>query len=456
MDVSKINGDKKPPGPGLLSFFKKQTKIASDCKDIISISDNESNVSDLESKTVIKTSETDKENRKENKLVVKMKSNSSSKKKRKKVESSDEEDLEELFSKKKKVKKISPGSSPSKSDNNLDIENIVKVPRTDMTIDISDDTADEVEAISESAPVEVAKETIEEDVIEVVTKPKKSISSFFSKVTKEDRLKKVEKENNQVEVKVLVHTSPDAKSRESSSSPEMQSETTKTRKSRRSNVSRSAAETEKIEVVHVDEIKEDVKENVKEDDVVEMELDASENAESATRKISNKLFTTKSKRRSSQENVDKNDDDSDASVNMESLENTPVKNPQCSTKSSLKKVPVTANQEIKSVSAFSVLMNKKKNALAVEASEDCEKVVKENASPISDQTKAVFNNAFNTLMKNSRKSFEPPPPEPEESQEEANTGIVPNLDQSVVIVDSSLQTIQATHEINFSCFLVFE
>ena len=209
MDVSKINGDKKPPG--LLSFFKKQTKIASDCKDIISISDNESNVSDLESKTVIKTSETDKENRKENKLVVKMKSNSSSKKKRKKVESSDEEDLEELFSKKKKVKKISPGSSPSKSDNNLDIENVVKVPRTDMTIDISDDTADEVEAISEDAPVEeVAKETIEEEVVEVVTKPKKSISSFFSKVTKEDRLKKVEKENNQVEVKVLVHTSPDA------------------------------------------------------------------------------------------------------------------------------------------------------------------------------------------------------------------------------------------------------
>ena len=99
---------------------------------------------------------------------------------------------------------------------------------------------------------------------------------------------------------------------------------------------------------------------------------------------------------------------------------------------------------MKSISAFSVLMNKKKNALAVEASEDCEKVVKENASPISDQTKAVFNNAFNTLMKNSKKSFEPPPPEPEESQEETETEtkIVPNQDESVVIVDSSLQTIQ--------------
>merc|ERR1712098_678890 len=231
MDVSKIQGDKKPPG--LLGFFKKHTWASSDCKDI-SASDNESNVSDSDSKSVINKSEINKENRRENKLVVKMKSNSSSKKKRKKEESSDEEDLEELFSKKKKVKKISPGSSPSTSDTNLDIDNVIKVPRNDMTIDISDDTADEVEAIPVNDPVEVDNASVEEEVIEVNNKPKKSISSFFAKVTKEDRLKKVEKENNQLEVKVLVHTSPNGK--ESSTSPDVDPGTSKnkTRKSRRS------------------------------------------------------------------------------------------------------------------------------------------------------------------------------------------------------------------------------
>ena len=326
------------------------------------------------------------------------------------------------------------------SDHNLDIKNVIKVPWTDMTID-TDDTADEVEAISENAPVDVAKDTVEEEVIEVIAKPKKSISSFFAKVSKEDCLKKVEMVNNQLKVKALVHTSPGSRSRESSSSPKVESETskTKTKKNPRSNVSRSAAETEKIEVVHVDEINENFKENVQESDVVEMELVASENADAATRKISSKLFSTKSKRRSSHENVDKNGDESDASVNIESLENTPIRNPQSRSKSPLKKVPIQTNQETKSVSAFSVLVNKKKNSSSVEAFEDCEKVVKENAhsSPISGQTTAVFNNAFNTLMKNSRKSFEPPSPETDESKEETKSGPDFNQDESVVIVNTT-------------------
>ena len=408
MEVKSVENSIKPPTGGLLNFFQKKTINSRQLDNGNSTSNLVKNNGDKKLKDKVeldcsddpKEIDTDKENRKGNRLVVKMKS--SFKKKRKKEESSDEEDFEELMCK-KKVKQTEPDPSPS---TDLGLEHIVSVPKADVTIDI----------------IETSQDSDQEKVETPSVKPKKPISSFFTKVTKEERLQKCEQDNSQLEVKVLVHHSPEA----SEESPTLslanvtrKSVSKSSRKSRKSNVSRSAAETEKIEVIDV-EVSENVEvvdmkqKNEVEEEVVEMELDTAANADEAARKISNKLFGSKTKRRSKGESEPKNceEEDSDTSVNMESLENTPVKKASSTSNSPVKKVPKLNNCPPPK-SAFSLLMNKKKQEPEVVTTEPVEDTSQDVL--VHSKPKKVSNNAFATLMKNSRKSFEPPPPEEGES-----------------------------------------
>ena len=358
--------------------------------------------------------ENNKENmkNKSSKLVIKIKNAGGVKKKRKKAESSDDEVLEEIINKKKKSKKSEDDLSPSIS--NFKVEEVPS--KSDDTIDLSDS---EFESLNSPNTASSS------------SKPKNPISSFFTKVTKQERLSKVEQESSKVEVKALVHESPEEKNffpEGKKEKPIKSSKKLKLRlKSLKSNVSRSAAETEKIDVIDVDEISdeaeqkdnEQVVEN-EEEEPVEIELDTAAPAEEAVSKISNSLFKIKAKRRSQEYRYD-----SDNSVNMESLENTPVKN------SPVKKAPKLQSPGFNS--AFKVLMSKKKirndtdetgvSRAAESMDEKILKVDKESEEKNVKKSGESFNNAFATLMKNSRRSFEPPPPDPDDTPDVLdNTG----------------------------------
>lgn len=281
--------------------------------------------------------EINKENN--SKLVVKMKPRGP-KKKRKKgdlEEISTDEELDEILNCKKKKIRVSPSEVPRKDTPNL-------------------------------SDVEPKKSTSPES-----GNPKKSISLFFKKVTKEERLEKIEKDNSLVEVKAIVHESPEDKKSNETKKKIVKSKKL-SNKARKSNVSISAAETENIELLEVDDIVENAdgeknaEDNVGEGgDVLEMELDADENLKEGTRKISTNLFKSKDKKVKG-ENIEKNckNEDSDDSVNMESLENSPVKN-----------LPSASNSPIKKAARV-------------------DQIDQEDSKP----------NAFDTLMKNSRKSTE--------------------------------------------------
>ena len=180
MEVKSVENSIKPPTRGLLNFFQKKTINSRQLDNGNSTSNLVKNNGDKKLKDKVeldcsddpKEIDTDKENRKGNRLVVKMKS--SFKKKRKKEESSDEEDFEELMCK-KKVKQTEP--DPSRS-TDLDLEHIVSVPKADVTIDI----------------IETSQDSDQEKVETPSVKPKKPISSFFTKVTKEERLQKCEQD----------------------------------------------------------------------------------------------------------------------------------------------------------------------------------------------------------------------------------------------------------------------
>ena len=182
-------------------------------------------------------------------------------------------------------------------------------------------------------------------------------------------MSKVEHENIKVEVKALVHESPEEKKCVIECKKEKPLKSSKKLKLRlkalKSNVSRSAAETEKIDVIDVDEISDEAEQKDKvqvveneDEEPVEIELDTAAPADEAVSKISNSLFKIKAKRRSQESK-----DESDNSVNMESLENTPVKN------SPVKKAPKLHSQGFNS--AFKVLMSKKKIRNDIHETEDC-------------------------------------------------------------------------------------
>ena len=324
---------KPKPAAGILGYFHKKSSPSG--------TENIPNIDDRKDSGLTKSEETspgiDKENK--SKLVVKMKPRGA-KKKRKKIEmdeNSSEEDLELDFILKKKKKKfrLSSGeeSRPSSTEPNLDIEKVVTVPKPEP----------------EPEPIEISSEQVQEEPGQSKTpesKPKKNILSFFQKVTKEERLHKVEKDNSFVEVKAIVHESPENKKSPNlrKPSPKLKSPniSKKSRKSRKSNVSISAALTDTIELLEVEEIveKTKVEEEEKKVPIVEKKNDVEMNLESEevvnVRKISNNLFR---KNRTKRKIVVKckNDEESDDSVNMESLQNSPVKNLRSATNSPLKK-----------------------------------------------------------------------------------------------------------------------
>ena len=267
------------------------------------------------------------------------------KKKRKKrdASSSSEEDVPEKQTQKKKRVKKSQSKVP------LDVETVVEA-RTD-----SPELVNRVE-IGETS-VQIDDE--DEPITSSEAQPSKSISNFFTKVTKKERLSLVEKESSQLKVQVMIHDSPEVKSKVIKEV----SEEIRTRKPRKSNVARSAVETEKINVLEVTEVKE-VDTVVAESSEVEIELDSNMSSGEASEKISSKLFTLKRKSEKSKPLID----ESDTSINMESLENTPVKDD--SVKSPVKK---SSKDEINIVkSAFSVLMGRKKESSRVGVENDDE------------------------------------------------------------------------------------
>ena len=313
----------KPKPAGILGYFQKKTS-PSGTENIPNI------VGDGKDSGLKESEETspgiDKENK--TKLVVKMKP----KKKRKKIEmleNPSDEELDVILNVKKKKRKFRVSSGPceedrpSSSEPNLDIEKIVTVPKP------------------EPEPVQISAEEVVEGPGQSKTpesKPKKSISSFFQKVTKEERLHKVEKDNSFVEVKAIIHASPENKKPTNLKKPKVNSPkiSRKSRKSRKSNVSVSAAETDKIELIEVEEIVDkNLEEEKKKVQLVDEKKDVEMNFETeVVRKISNALFKKK-------RNIAvkcKNDEDSDDSVNLESLLNSPAKNLRSATNSPLKKV----------------------------------------------------------------------------------------------------------------------
>ena len=326
---------KPKPAAGILGYFQKKTS-PSGTKNIPN--PGVYSVGDDKASGLMKSQETspgiDKENK--SKLVVKMKPRGT-KKKRKKIEmegnsSEDDLELDVILNVKKRKFVVSSDEEmetrPSSSEPNLDIEKVVTVPKP------------------EPEPVQISADEVPEDSEKSKTlesKPKKSISSFFQKVTKAERLHKVEKDNSCVEVTAIVHESPEnlktSNSRKPSSKLKSPNISKKPRKSRKSNVSISAAESEKIELLEVEEIVEKSKEEEEEKKVlfVEKKNDAEKNLESeeVVRKISNNLFR-KTKTKSKIAVKPNNDEESDDSVNIESHQNSPVKNIESATISALK------------------------------------------------------------------------------------------------------------------------
>ena len=321
---------KPKPAAGILGYFQKKPSPSGTENIPIPIIDADGGKDSGLKKSEETSPGLDKENK--SKLVVKMKPRGA-KKKRKKIEmeeNSSEDDIElDVILKKKKKFRLSSGeeSRPSSSEPTLDIEKVVTVPKP------------------EPEPIEISSEEVLEDPGQSKTpesKPKKNILSFFQKVTKEERLHKVEKDNSCVEVRAIVHESPENKKSPNlkKHSPKLKSPniSKKPRKSRKSNVSISAAETDKIELLEVEEIVEKTKEEEKKVLIVDEKNDVEKNLESeeVVRKISNNLFR---KNRTKRKIVVKckNDEESDDSVNMESLQNSPVKNLRSATNSPLKK-----------------------------------------------------------------------------------------------------------------------
>ena len=385
---------KPKPGAGILGYFQKKSSPSGNEKIPLSVGGGDSKDSGLK-----ESDETspgiDKENK--SKLVVKMKP----KKKRKKIEMSEnpsDEDLELdviLNVKKKKRKfRVSSGSGeegrPSSSEPTLDIEKIVTVPKP------------------EPEPIQIIAEEVSEDAGQTKTpesKPKKSISSFFQKVTKEERLHKVEKDNSFVEVKAIIHESPENKNSTILKKPTNKLNSPKisrkSRKSRKSNVSVSAAETEKIELLEVEEILEKPPEQENKVPLVDEKTDAEKNQESeVTGKISNNLFKAiRTKKKIAVKCT--NDEESDDSVNLESLQNSPVKEDKKELFVNEKK-DVDQNPESEVVSKISNNLFKKRRAkrnIAVRCKSDEESDGSVNIESLQNSPAKNLRSATNSPLK---------------------------------------------------------
>ena len=385
MDPSNCEKTNKPRSTGILGYFQKNCSTSAQNK--VQTQDDVNGSGELvKDKAQSSSPEVDKENK--SKLIVKMKPRGE-RKKRKKVEleeSSTDEEMNDVLSSSSRKKKIRVSPSeiqPSSPEQDLDIEKVASVPKADI-IDVDEDTPKP-------------------------SKPKKSISSFFRKVTKEERLQNEEKESSVVQVKAIIHESPEDKKSHKLKDTSFKKE--KSKRAKKSNVSVPAAESEKIELVEVDEIVENScsEEQEKEAAVLsEEKTDADANVDVVHTKISSNIFKSK-RRKGEKSNNEDDDNDSDNSVNMESLENSPVKGHGDLNETVRKEQPVISPPSSK----------KSRDNL--------------DGRP----------NAFATLMKNSRRSFEPE----EKAEVEEKAPVVTKKEPMDETLKKMLTALHSVHDV---------